>query len=359
MEYSEHTAAVYIFPIVQFFYWGSQLLFGILLVLLLVNLKIKRFNNRIIIRALFILPILYFFLAQNFLSIPNPDSLMSEYYHDGTSSVIRNNLKQAIHNFEQSQSYQELSYKMRHILVWTSDISESEFYTGSFEDNINALEPTLNTSIINEIAVSNDKATSISYLFKGDYLEYVLLDTFPDGSVFVSTRGSWRGNFDWLIEEGVTISNYDTTTSKEISYFQYQSNDAFNDLLEAIINMESDALAQTDPLDCGPSMEYLNVTMDGVSYPTYQSMDYGEDEDDGCPGYHLVNRGENSAFGENVQEEIINILILTIENGDRITAEEFRDLSESKHEAVGNTSLTNYRWTYYFYQHINGMTFLH
>lgn len=353
MEYSEHTAAVYIFPIVQFLYWASILLFGVLLVLLLVNLKVKRFNNKTIILVIFILPILYFYLAQIYVSIPNPDSLMSEYYHDGTSSVIRNNLKQGVHNFEQAQSYQETSYRMRYILGWTSDISESRFYTGSFEDNIHALEPTLDTAIINEIAVSNDKATSVSYLFKGDYLEFVLLDTYPDGSVFVSTRGSWRGNFNWLLEEGVTISDYETTASKKISYFQYQSNYAFNDLLDAIINMEPDVLAQTDPLECGRSMEYLNVTMDGVSYPTYQSMDFGEAE--GYSSYHSINRGENSAFGENVQEAIIEILILTIENGNRISAEEFRDLSESKHEEVGNTSLTNYRWSYFYYQYINGM----
>ena len=178
MEYSEHTTAVYIFPIVWFLFWASILLFGITLVTFLVNLKVKRFNNKTIIRIIFILPILIFFLATYTASNHNPTSLMFKYYNRGVESIIWNNLMQAKEYFEQAQSYQETSYKMRHILGWTTDITESRLYTGSIEDKIHALEPTLNTSIINEIAVSNDKATSVSYLFKGDIFSCIRLASF-------------------------------------------------------------------------------------------------------------------------------------------------------------------------------------
>jgi hypothetical protein len=326
MDYIEYIDALYSYPI-NFVILNTALwVAGLMFVVFLLNLKLKRFNNKFIRWTILISILLFLFSAMTMPSIKTAGNSRGWWYDWGIRRIVdnTNNTMLAYEGFQRATKFDEIALKQDWCIPYYELAEPFYHYTGPIEDNIRSLEPTLNNEKICEIAESIDSVTSISYLYKYSDSEILVIDTYPDGTLFVSKSTG----FDWL-NDGIV---YRADIGDPL-FYKYISTDLHRDLLDALINTDPEILPDSQPLDCEGALEYINVTMDGVSFSTY--------------GYRKV--GENSIFGDTIENVILQILDQVDETENQISYEEFGESIVPKHEEVGNTSLTNYRWVYYYY----------
>lgn len=320
--------ALYTYPIYFVIFKSSLWVAGFLFVAYLVNMKFKRFKGESIRLTIYICIIMFFISAAAIPGIPTPMNSRDHDYEWGVDLIVNNfnNTMLAYKAFQNVPIYDEMAHKIQWCLPDYYNLTEYvDYYTGPIEDNIRALESTLNKVKINEIVGSDDSVTSVSYLYKFINQDVLVIDTYSDGSIFISRNAG----FDWINDR----TGYSREDRGDPLYYKYISTDLYRDLLDAIINTDPELLPDSQPLDCEGSLEYVNVTIDGVSFSTY--------------GYRKVD--ENSIFGATIEDAILQILDQADEGENQISYEEYGESIVPKHEEVGNTSLTNYRWIYYYY----------
>ncbi len=333
-----HMTFLYLYLIYKFALWVA----GFLFIAYLVNKKLKRFNDKFFKWTIFICIFLFIMVAIAGPSYEPPWHSRNKNYETGVIQIVHNNnnIYLAYEGFQRAQRFDEQALEAQWCLPYIDLTEYISYYTGSIEDNIRALEPTLNNEKINEIAESVDSVTSVSYLYKFMDYDILVVDTYADGTVLISMNA----DFNWKNDRaGLYWENRGDPV-----YYKYLSTDLYRDLLDALINIEPEHLPDsqtlgskesleyikyTQPMFGKSSLEYINVTIGGVSFSAH--------------GYRKID--ENSIFGDTIEDAILEILDQADEDENQISYEEFWVSIAPKHEEVGNTSLTYCNWLYYYY----------
>ncbi|MCX6646279.1 MAG: hypothetical protein NTY09_07975 [bacterium] len=314
------------YPIYFVIFKSALWLAGLFFIGYMMNQKLKRFNQHIFEWAICICLFLFVTSAIALPSILPAGDVRDRDYDLGVRQIIEhtNNTLLAYEEFQRANINDELAVKLLWCLPYHDLTDNVNYNTGPISDNIRALEQTINNEMLGEIGRSIDSVTSVSYLYKYRDSEILVINVYSDGTVFVSKSTG----FYWLNDGIVNRADIGDPL-----FYKYISTDLYRDLLDAVINTDPEFLPDSQPLDCEGALEYVNVTMDGVSFSTY--------------GYRKV--GENSIFGDTIENVILQILDQVDEKENQVSYEEFGESIVPKHEEVGNTSLTNYRWVYYYY----------